>query len=64
MYLFLEEEDEELVREERDVEELVEKNEKIPYAIRIVDNLFKVSESVHMNEHIWMVRDKGQLHVQ
>ena len=57
-----EEEDEELVGEERDVEALAVKTEKDPLCNQNINNLFEVSESVHMNGHRWMVGDQGYLH--
>ena len=52
-----EEEDKELVGEERDIEALAKR--KDPLCNQNINSLFKVSESVHMNGDRWIVRDQG-----
>ena len=50
------------VGEERDVAALVVEAGK-KHCNQNINNLFKVSESVHMNGHRWMVRDQGHFHI-
>ena len=52
-----------MVGEERDVEALALKTEKDPLFNQNINNLLKVSESVHMNGHRWIVSDEGHSHV-
>ena len=62
-YLIEQEEDEGLDGEQRDVEALALKTEKYPLFNQNINNLLKVSESVHMNGHRWIVSDEGHSHV-
>ena len=55
--------EEEMVGEERDVEALALKTEKDPLFNQNINNLLKVTESTHMNGHIWIVCDQGHSHV-
>ena len=59
----IEEEDKELVGEERDVEALAVKTEKDPLCNQNINNRLKVGEFVNMNGHRWMVFHQGNSHV-
>ena len=58
-----EEEDEEFDGEERDVKALAVKTEKDPLCYQNIKNSLKLSESVQMNGHRWMLHDQGHSHV-
>ena len=47
----------------KDVEALALKTEKDTLFNQNINNLLKVTESTHMNGHIWIVCDQGDSHV-
>ena len=49
--------------EERDVKALAVKTEKDPQCYQNIKNSLKLSESVQMNGHRWMLHDQGHSHV-